>query len=88
MPESDPIKSKVYACYNKNKSTPSGVVEIEYGAGLIHIGIEEPLLARLTDAFKLAWLLVIHKGFTIASHTMQEKTEQEIADWYAGKGLK
>lgn len=88
MGESDHIKSKVYTYYNKNKPTPSGVVEIELEKGLIHIGMEEPFLARLTDAFKLAWLLVIHKGFTIASHTMQEKTKREIADWYDGKGLK
>ncbi len=81
-------KSKVYTYYNKNKKNPSGVVEIELEKGLIHIEIEEPFLARLIDSFKLGWLLVIHKGFTIASQTMEEKTDQEIADWDAGKGLK
>jgi len=88
MSESDHTKSIVYALYDRTCSTPSGVVEIEKEKGIIHIGIEEPLLTRLKGALKLAWHLVIHKGFTVNSHTMEEKTEQEIADWYAGKGLK
>ena len=88
MSESDHTKSKVYALYDKTRSTPAGVVEIEKEKGLTHIGIEEPFLARLKAAWILAWQLVMHKGFTVSSHTMEEKTEQEIADWYAGKGLK
>jgi hypothetical protein len=88
MPESKQIKSIVYALYDKTRSTPSGVLEIEKEKGIIHIGIEEPFLARLKDAWILAWHLVRHKGFTVSSHTMEEKTGQEIADWYAGKGLK
>lgn len=81
-------KSIVYALYDKTRSTPSGVVEIEKEKGIIHIGMEEPFLKRLMIALKLAWHLVRHKGFTVTSHTMEEKTEKEIADWYAGKGLK
>lgn len=88
MPESDPTKSRVYALYDKTSLIPSGVLEIEKEKGVIHIGIEKTLLTRLMDAWIIAWHLVRHKGFTVASHTMEEKTEQEIADWYAGKGLK
>lgn len=88
MSESDHKKSIVYALYDKTRSTPAGVVEIEKEKGIIHIGIEEPLLIRLKVALKLAWHLVRHKGFTVTSHTMEEKNEQEIANWYAGKGLK
>ncbi len=88
MSERNYKKSIVCALYDKTRSTPAGVVEIEKEKGLIHIGIEEPFLIRLKAAWILAWHLVIHKGFTVSSHTMEEKTEQEIADWYAGKGLK
>lgn len=88
MSESNHTKSIVYALYDKTSSIPSGVVEIEKDKGIIHIGIEKALLTRLMIALKLAWHLVRHKGFTVHSHTMEEKTEQEIADWYAGKGLK
>lgn len=88
MSESDHRKSIVYALYDKTRSTPAGVVEIEKERGIIHIGMEEPLLIRLKATLKLAWHLVMHKGFTVTSHTMEEKNEKEIADWYAGKGLK
>lgn len=88
MSETDHKESIVYALYDKTSSIPSGVVEIEKEKGIVHIGIEKPLLTRLMIALKLAWHLVRHKGFTVHSHTMEEKTEQEIADWYTGKGLK
>lgn len=88
MSERDHTKSRVYALYDRTSSTPSGVVEIEKEKGIVHIGIEEPVLARLKIAWIIAWHLVKHKGFTVHSHTMEEKTGQEIADWYAGKGLK
>lgn len=88
MSEINHTKSIVYALYDKTRSTPSGVVEIEKEKGIIHIGIEEPLLTRVMAALKLGWHLVRHKGFTVASHTMEEKNDQEIADWYAGRGLK
>lgn len=86
MPESDHTKSIVYALYDKIHSAPSG--EIEKEKGIIHIGIGEPFLTRLKLAWILAWHLIRHKGFTVRFHTMEEKTEKEIADWYAGKGLK
>jgi hypothetical protein len=88
MIESDPAKTKVYALYDSNRLTPSGVLEIEKETGLIHVGIEESILNRFKIACNIAWHLVIHKGYSIVAHTMQEKTEQEIADWYDGKGLK
>ena len=88
MPENDNTKSVVYALYDKTSLTPTGVLEIEKEKGVIHIGIAKPLLIRLMDACIIGWHLVAHKGFTVHSHTMEEKTEQEIADWYAGKGLK